>query len=78
MQSHLWCPNDPRGQGIDDDDDGDDDDVLRDPFCHKPQDFLNGVDAADDVGVQYRTSVLQEGSQERFVGYCFCIAATDA
>ena len=22
---HLWCPNDPRGQGIDDDDDDDDD-----------------------------------------------------
>ena len=20
MQNHLWCPNDPRGQGIDDDD----------------------------------------------------------
>ena len=28
LQNHLWCPNDPRGQGIDDDDDddGDDDD----------------------------------------------------
>ena len=23
MRSHLWCPNDPRGQGIDDDDDDD-------------------------------------------------------
>ena len=23
LQNHLWCPNDPRGQGIDDDD-GDD------------------------------------------------------
>ena len=22
----LWCPNDPRGEGIDDDDDDDDDD----------------------------------------------------
>ena len=21
MQNHLWCPNDPGGQGIDDDDD---------------------------------------------------------
>ena len=25
MRNHLWCPNDPRGQGIDDDDDDDDD-----------------------------------------------------
>ena len=25
LQNHLWCPNDPRGQGIDDDDDDDDD-----------------------------------------------------
>ena len=23
LQNHLWCPNDPRGLGIDDDDDGD-------------------------------------------------------
>ena len=23
MQNHLWCPNDPRGYGIDDDDDDD-------------------------------------------------------
>ena len=23
MQKHLWCPNDPRGLGIDDDDDDD-------------------------------------------------------
>ena len=21
LQNHLWCPNDPRGEGIDDDDD---------------------------------------------------------
>ena len=21
MRNHLWCPNDPRGKGIDDDDD---------------------------------------------------------
>ena len=27
LQNHLWCPNDPRGQGIDDDDD--DNDSLR-------------------------------------------------
>ena len=26
LQNHLWCPNDPRGEGIDDDDDDDDDD----------------------------------------------------
>ena len=26
MCFHLWCPNDPHGQGIDDDDDDDDDD----------------------------------------------------
>ena len=26
LQNHLWCPNDPRGQGIDDDDDDDDND----------------------------------------------------
>ena len=24
MQNHLWCPNDPRGEGIDGDDDGPD------------------------------------------------------
>ena len=24
LQNHLWCPNDPRGEGIDDDDDDDD------------------------------------------------------
>ena len=26
MQNYLWCPNDPRGYGIDDDNDDDDDD----------------------------------------------------
>ena len=26
MRNHLWCPNDPRGEGIDDDDDDNDDD----------------------------------------------------
>ena len=26
LQNHLWCPNDPRGLGIDDNDDDDDDD----------------------------------------------------
>ena len=26
LQNHLWCPNDPRGSGIDDDDDDDDND----------------------------------------------------
>ena len=25
LPNHLWCPNDPRGYGIDDDDDDDDD-----------------------------------------------------
>ncbi|WP_419652809.1 hypothetical protein, partial [Thiolapillus sp.] len=25
LQNHLWCPNDPRGEGIDDGDDDDDD-----------------------------------------------------
>ena len=28
LQNHLWCPNDPRGYGIDDDDDDDDDGDL--------------------------------------------------
>ena len=28
LQNHLWCPNDPRGEGIDDDDDDDDDSSL--------------------------------------------------
>ena len=26
LRNHLWCPNDPRGEGIDNDDDDDDDD----------------------------------------------------
>ena len=26
LRNHLWCPNDPCGQGIDDDDDDNDDD----------------------------------------------------
>ena len=28
MQNHLWCPNDPRSEGINDDDDVDDDDDI--------------------------------------------------
>ena len=35
-QNNLWCPNDPRGQGIDDDDDDDDDDDHPTKFgCRK-------------------------------------------
>ena len=30
LPNHLWCPNDPRGWGIDDDDDDDDNERYRD------------------------------------------------
>ena len=38
MRNHPWCPNDPRGQGIDDDvdDDDDDDDEVSDSSYSAP------------------------------------------
>ena len=35
LQNHLWCPNDPRGWGLDDDDD-----EVHIALCKRPKTFL--------------------------------------
>ena len=51
--------------------------VLHGPSCCMPLNFLNGVVAADGVGVSYRTGELKEGSHKSFVGCCFHHVAVD-
>ena len=45
-------------------------------YKRQPLDFLNGVTAADGVGVQYRTGRTQEGSHKSFVAAAFTLLQT--
>ena len=45
LRNHLWCPNEPRGNSIDDDDDDDDDDDM-----HNIQGFWNQKDTNGSSG----------------------------